>query len=123
LHEAGQEERPGRVARGVGKRFDDQDALGAAIDSDGASELPALDGARLGADVVDVVDVGLVVADGELQAATALPTDAARASASRIRLNIGGGSSVFAWASRVDASRGRGRPRPADDRQGSETTT
>jgi hypothetical protein len=97
LHDEDTKNAPGGIARGVGMGRDDQEALGAAIDSDGASdgasELPALDGAaRLGA---EVDDVGVVVAAGELHAATAVPTEAARARASRIRLNIGGGSSVI----------------------------
>jgi hypothetical protein len=65
----------------------DQDALGTANDSDGAAELPASDGAVLGRVVVD--EVGLEVAAGVLHAATAPPSEAARARAIRILLTMG----------------------------------
>ena len=74
---------------GVAKCEVGQEALGAASDgaaSDGAST----DGAVLGAE-----RLGDVVAAGVLQATTAPPTDTASARASRIRLNMMSGSSVY----------------------------
>src|SRR5689334_2650746 len=92
LHGRTQKERPGHWVPGAFERAAGQEALGTAIDSDGVSELPPVDGATLGR-VVVVLDVGVVVAAGELQAETAPATDTARARLSRMRLNIGSGSS------------------------------